>query len=364
MFLRIIVILLISTGIFAGKLDICQKPNYLQFQNLNKLLKLPPYLKNYVLNNLKCLAQLDFKPYLTIIDFAKPSNEKRLWVYNLKNNRLVFHTYVSHGINSGILYSNNFSNVHNSKASSLGVFKTGKSYYGRYGLALKLKGLETSFNDYAQGRAIVMHAAWYMNEEFIKKYGRPGRSWGCPAIPKKIYKSLINTIKDESLLIAYYPEKTWLSRSKYSNCKNLSHNPSHILEFKDTDNSRNAILFVDRKHDDTWNKFEPVLVLNANDYVKIFQSSVPLQRMVRRQIQNQEYIALTTLELKKIFESHNSHKVDFIIPVIKTYKGRYVGTIMKILPNIKLSKNDFRVKYNHKNFKVLESKKFIRWLGL
>jgi hypothetical protein len=150
-----------------------------------------------VMQSLDCADKygVEHTPIVTVIDYALPSNQKRFWVFDLKKKKVLFHTYVSHGIKSGLLRSEYFSNKHNSKASSIGVFKTKQSYYGRHGLAMRLKGLEPHINDYAEGRSIVMHGGWYMEEPFIKKYGRPGRSWGCPAIPKSITKHLINTIK-------------------------------------------------------------------------------------------------------------------------------------------------------------------------
>ena len=108
-----------------------------------------------------------------------------------KEKKLLFHTYVSHGITSGTLLTNYFSNKYNSKASSIGVYKTEKAYYGREGLSLRLDGLDRSFNDNASNRSVVMHGGWYVDEHFIKKYGRPGRSWGCPALPLNFINPLL-----------------------------------------------------------------------------------------------------------------------------------------------------------------------------
>jgi hypothetical protein len=119
-------------------------------------------------------------PMLTVIDYSLPSSHKRLWVFDLNRKQLLFHTYVAHGLRSGDKFTTFFSNAHNSRASSMGIYRTLKNYLGREGSSLRLKGLEPGFNDNAEGRAIVMHGAFYAEEDFIKKYGRAGRSWGCP----------------------------------------------------------------------------------------------------------------------------------------------------------------------------------------
>src|SRR3990167_1660194 len=119
-----------------------------------------------IMRALKCANKNDIKhnPILTLIDYSLPSNKKRLWVFDLSENKLLFHTYISHGINSGTLLSTYFSNKFNSKASSIGVFNTEKAYRGRHGTSLKLYGLDQKFNDNAYNRFIVMHGAWYVEK--------------------------------------------------------------------------------------------------------------------------------------------------------------------------------------------------------
>src|SRR3990167_3161690 len=128
-------------------------------------------LVDKVLTTLVCskMHHVDHNNILTIIDYSLPSSEKRLWIFDLKAKKLLFYTYVSHGITSGSLRSEYFSNKYNSRASSIGVFKTEQAYYGREGLSLKLEGLDRGFNDNAFNRYIVMHGGWYVNEPFIKK---------------------------------------------------------------------------------------------------------------------------------------------------------------------------------------------------
>jgi hypothetical protein len=153
------------------------------------------------------------KHILTLIDFRKSSNEKRLWTIDLKAKKVVFHSLVSHGRNSGELYARKFSNIANSYQSSLGFYVTGKTYSGKHGLSLKLHGMETGINHLAETRAIVMHGADYVSESYIKNAGRLGRSFGCPAIPMDLYKEMVTELAEGTVLFIYYPDEKYLASS-------------------------------------------------------------------------------------------------------------------------------------------------------
>lgn len=159
---------------------------------------------------------LDSKQLLTIIDYSKPSNRRRLWVFDLKQNKVLFNTWVSHGKNSGGVNATSFSNQNGSLKSSIGVFLTdNQSYVGSHGQALRIKGLEHGINDNAYNRNVVFHGAWYVNSDTIKKYGAVGRSWGCPAVSDQLIKPLVNTIKDHTLVFVYYPDQNWIRHSNF-----------------------------------------------------------------------------------------------------------------------------------------------------
>lgn len=155
---------------------------------------------------------------LTIVDYSKPSTEKRMWIVDLKHNRVESQQYVAHGSGSGAVKSTQFSNSVNSHKSSIGVFVTGGTYTGKHGLSLRLKGLDHGFNDHASSRAIVMHGANYVSENFIKRVGRLGRSWGCFALDPKKAKKTINELKGGSVIFAYYPNSKWIKQSPYLHC--------------------------------------------------------------------------------------------------------------------------------------------------
>ncbi len=155
------------------------------------------------------------KNILTLIDFTRPSKEKRLWVIDLDKDVVLYHELVAHGKNSGVQYANKFSNIPGTNMSSLGFYLTGSTYAGKHGLSLRLDGMEEHFNNNARRRAIVMHPAAYVSEDFIEHYGRIGRSFGCPSLPEEVSSGIINTIKDGSCLFIYYPDKKYMSASAF-----------------------------------------------------------------------------------------------------------------------------------------------------
>ncbi len=159
---------------------------------------------------------LDNKQLLTIIDYSKPSSERRLWVVDVKNAKVLFNTWVSHGKNSGKNNATSFSNTPGSLKSSLGVFvTTNQPYIGNNGYSLRIQGLEEGINDNAYQRSVVFHGAWYAAPDVAKKYGLLGRSWGCPAVSKELVKPLIDTIKGNTVVVAYYPDQKWLKHSTF-----------------------------------------------------------------------------------------------------------------------------------------------------
>jgi len=160
---------------------------------------------------------LDNKQVLTIIDFSKPSDERRMWVINVKSAKVLMNTWVAHGSGSGERYATSFSNTSHSLKSSLGVFVTTQSYSGGHGYSLRVQGLEHGINDNAYNRAVVFHSAAYAGGDVAKSRGRLGRSWGCMAVGQNIIKPLVDTIKDNTVVVAYYPDQRWLQHSTWVN---------------------------------------------------------------------------------------------------------------------------------------------------
>lgn len=158
---------------------------------------------------------------LAIIDYSRPSTAQRLWVFDLQRRTLLFQELVAHGRGSGENMATQFSNENDSKASSLGLYRTGATYIGQNGYSLRMEGLEPGFNDHAFDRAIVMHGAAYVSADLARANGRIGRSWGCPAVRPEIAQPLIDSIKDGQLLFVYYPDQHWLDASSFTHCNGL-----------------------------------------------------------------------------------------------------------------------------------------------
>ena len=232
-----------------------------------------------------------------------------------------------------------------------------------------------------------MHGGWYVDEQFIRKYGRPGRSWGCPALPLNLYQPIINAIKDNSLMVAYYPSDSWFGKSKFLNCDKTqaaSHaNTLRADEILATDEHRDDVLFANTaksvKHADD----NPIVVMSADNYERIFHTKAPLGRMLRRQINSAEYIALSNEEFHTLAVHNNMNDkeglsvVYFVVPVIKMIRGYYetqmqivdMGKIKSVRFNADSSKNapvrSYSVSFETRPpINLNATNRFIRWLGL
>lgn len=328
--------------------------------------------------------QIEHNHILTLIDYSIPANQKRLWVFDLEGHRVLFHTYVSHGIKSGGLESRFFSNRFNSKASSIGVFRTNQTYFGRHGLSLRLDGLDRGFNDNADSRTIVMHGGWYVEESFIKKYGRAGRSWGCPAVPDQLTADIISTIKDKSLFIVYYPSMEWFEKSRFlqhdGDNSLLTFIASSITPEVETEKHEEVLLaqISKKNHGET----EAILAMPADRYTTLFQTKAPLERMLRRQIDKEEYIALSKTEFDHLLILYPQNQQTFediclILPEIKMIRGYYATEMRKINfgsiteiqtypPNIPTTECTYYTLHfsKHGSLAFKPTNRFIRWLGL
>lgn len=150
---------------------------------------------------------------LTLIDFSRPSTAKRLFVFDMRERKVLFSSVVSHGKNSGDNYATSFSNEYGSYKSSLGFYLTESTYQGKNGYSLILNGLEKGINDRARERAIVMHGAAYADPSVVSRGGRLGRSFGCPAVPQKLSRPIIDAIKGGSVMYIYAETPDYLAHS-------------------------------------------------------------------------------------------------------------------------------------------------------
>ncbi len=157
-------------------------------------------------------AQLGFRSYeknrhhiknashFAIVDFTQHSSQRRMFVID-RFSGTVYENVVAHGVGSdpdknGL--PEHFSNVPNSRKSSLGAYLISEKYYGKYGGSLKTDGLEAS-NNMVRRRTIVLHQSMYVKD------GKPkqGMSWGCFAVPQAVIGSMISKLRDGAFLYAY-----------------------------------------------------------------------------------------------------------------------------------------------------------------
>lgn len=183
---------------------------HLNFKGLSKQ-AFDAAMKGFVY--LKNVGKIANDRILSIVDYSLPSYKKRLFVIDLKKGKLLFNTYVAHGLNSGREYASQFSNTPESNKSSLGFFVTTTTYSGKNGYSLHLRGLERGINDNANSRDIVVHGAEYVSENYIRSQGYIGRSWGCPAVPMNLHKPIIDQIKNGTCLFIFGKDMNYIKRS-------------------------------------------------------------------------------------------------------------------------------------------------------
>lgn len=155
--------------------------------------------------------------YLTICDFSQSSKNKRLYIIDVEEEKLVTNTYVAHGKNSGGEFAKKFSNIPESLQSSLGFYITAQTYTGEHGLSLRINGVDPGYNNKAFERNIVIHGAEYVDAARSKAGIMMGRSFGCPAVPQNESREIINTIKNGTCLFIYHPDRNYLLHSKILN---------------------------------------------------------------------------------------------------------------------------------------------------
>ncbi len=151
------------------------------------------FLKDHYVQNAK---------YVAIVDFNQPSTKRRLSIIRLADGR-VEKFLVAHGEGSGDLYATDFSDEHRSHQSALGVYLTDDEYEGKHGRSLKLRGMEGSNNE-SESRAIVLHGADYVSDEYIQERGMLGRSWGCPAVDYGDRDHIIGELRGGAILLLYH----------------------------------------------------------------------------------------------------------------------------------------------------------------
>jgi hypothetical protein len=128
------------------------------------------------------------KDYVIIIDYRKNLLSNRMFVLDMKSNKVVVESRVTHALNSGKLYATDFSNTPNSKKSCVGALLTQNPRMGRYGYSMVVKGLDKGINDNIKKRVIIFHPT------------RAPWSEGCFAASRKTIKKVIDLTHDGCLV--------------------------------------------------------------------------------------------------------------------------------------------------------------------
>jgi len=143
--------------------------------------------------------------YCFMVDMKIESGKKRFFVYNLDKDSVELAGLVTHG--SGKVQRNEieFSNTAKSLCTSLGKYKIGNSYTGKFGLAFKLYGLDNT-NSNAFNRFVVLHSHACVPDEEIPPFPIC-ESWGCPTLAPAFLAALKKYVDQSErpvLLQIYY----------------------------------------------------------------------------------------------------------------------------------------------------------------
>lgn len=211
-------------AVSSGSVQAVNSPQPMSTPLVTQLTRVAPEMNAAVLkkavSSMECALANGAEPAarLAVIDFSLPSSEQRLWIFDLQRKKLLLQDLVAHGAGSGDNYAAAFSNIEGSHQSSIGLFRTQESYIGRHGYSLRMDGLEPGINDLARQRAIVIHAADYVDPGWVDRYGRIGRSQGCPAVRPEVASMVVDNLKGGQFMFSYYPDEHWLATSEFLNC--------------------------------------------------------------------------------------------------------------------------------------------------
>ncbi len=157
----------------------------------------------------KAKAALDSRPWIAhrdvigVVDFSASSADPRFHIVDLLSGSVETHR-VAHGRGSDPDHSGyleRFSNDFGSFASSNGAYVTGDTYDGKYGNSMKVSGLDWT-NSNAESRAIVIHNAWYAEDEVARDFGKLGRSEGCFAFSRANQWNVMNRLAAGRMIYA------------------------------------------------------------------------------------------------------------------------------------------------------------------
>lgn len=194
----LLILLLISPALHAGDLE---------------MLISQPTLGN-VLDDLKTNQH----PRFAVVDYGRSSTLPRFYLFDSRSHALLGSYRVAHGKGSDPDHDGNadtFSNDPGSRATSLGLFRTTQVFDSKepgHGRSMRLTGLSPS-NSNAEERAIVIHANAYMEDDFIRQHGVPGRSYGCLVFSNADRDRVIEQLEGGALIFAIRQDRQPVARN-------------------------------------------------------------------------------------------------------------------------------------------------------
>lgn len=154
-----------------------------------------------------------------MVDYGKPSNEKREWVVDLRTSEVLWNLYVAHGEKTSAPGDKNraafFSNISESHQSSLGMMRSGPTYQGDFGYSYRLDGLEPGYNDKVRARATVVHPWFGSTERAVQMNGFAAPTWGCPAVDQNLPRAFFDRMANGVLHWYSFDDGDWSVRTKY-----------------------------------------------------------------------------------------------------------------------------------------------------
>lgn len=142
---------------------------------------------------------------LAVADFDLPNTTRRLWVIDLKRQKILHRSLVAHGRGSGYVRARRFSGKMKSACTTLGFYRTADTYDGKHGLSRRLQGLDQGQNSTAEDRYVVLHGADYASPQYVAQTGHLGYSRGCPALPPEQYETIIRSLPAGHVLLLSGP---------------------------------------------------------------------------------------------------------------------------------------------------------------
>ena len=139
-----------------------------------------------------------------LIDMSLASGQTRFFIYDMKKDSILSKGLVAHGnCFEYWLEGRRYSNVVGSGCTSLGKYKIGAFYTGKFGYSYKLHGLDSSNNN-AYERTVVLHSHSCVPQGEVAD--EICQSNGCPTVALDFLqqlKSIINNSKKPLLLWIY-----------------------------------------------------------------------------------------------------------------------------------------------------------------